>query len=293
MKLIPAAVTRNVARQLLQGQKFSPTILFGVGVVGVVATTVLASRATLRLDEVLEDTNKKLEGVRTLQNKAYSEDDRKKDKALLYGHAAIDVAKLYAPAVAVGVISVAALTGSHIILTRRNVALTAAYAALDKGFKEYRQRVVAEVGPEKDREYRYGGTPTETLNPATGKLDKTSLVRIGPKTPSIYARFFDETNPMWQTSPEYNRFFITCQQNYFNDILRNRGHVFLNEVYDRLGMDRSKEGSVVGWVMGEGDSYIDFGMFNVDNQKAREFVNGREASILLDFNVDGVIYDKI
>jgi hypothetical protein len=63
-----------------------------------------------------------------------------------------------------------------------------------------------------------------------------------------------------------------------------------------LGIDRSKAGSVVGWVItkeGTGDNFIDFGVFDGDNPRARDFVNGREGSILLDFNVDGVIYDKI
>jgi hypothetical protein len=85
--------------------------------------------------------------------------------------------------------------------------------------------------------------------------------------------------------------FLQCQQNYFNQQLKARGHVFLNEIYDAIGLERSKAGTIVGWVTdGNGDGYIDFGMFE---DASRRFINGIEPSILLDFNVDGVIYDLI
>ena len=107
---------------------------------------------------------------------------------------------------------------------------------------------------------------------------------------SIYARFFDETSTNWQRTQGYNQFFIQAQQNYANDLLKSRGHVFLNEVYDMLGLERSKAGAVVGWVKGNGDNYIDFGVFQGDEWNAMRFVTGDERSILLDFNVDGVVY---
>jgi hypothetical protein len=119
---------------------------------------------------------------------------------------------------------------------------------------------------------------------------------VGPDDPSIYARFFDPTSPSWSKEPEYNLIFLKCQQNYANDLLKSRGHVFLNEVYDMLGMERSKAGAVVGWLLsknGDTDNFVNFGVFDGREQVARDFVNGREGAILLDFSVDGVIYDGI
>lgn len=293
MKRIPNWVTTKIGRQLLVGQKHSPTVLFGAGVVGVITTTVLACRATLKLEEVLEETKANLETSRTLSHKDYSEKDRQKDTAYIYIRGVVAVTKLYGPALIVGALSVASLAGSHNILTKRNAALTAAYAALDKGFAEYRRRVVSEFGEEKDRELRHGVAVYDGKNDNTGKTDK-SIMRAGPAGASIYARFFDEYSRSWSPTPEYNLLFLKCQQNYANDLLHSRGHVFLNEIYDMLGIERSKAGAVVGWVIStEYDNYIDLGLFDGDNPRARDFVNGREGSILLDFNVDGVIYDKI
>jgi hypothetical protein len=294
-KYIPTSVTQAVGRQVLKGRKNSPTILFVGGIVGVVATTVLASRATLKLDGVLDDTQKNLEAakkVSELGRKDYSDDDYKKDVIYIYARATTDVVKLYTPAVLVGFASIAALTGSHHILSKRNAGLTAAYAALDRAFGDYRKRVVDEYGIEKDREFRYELEDRKVIRESDGK--EVTVRRIGPNEPSGYARFFDQLNPNWKNRPEYNLLFIKCQQNWANDVLRARGFIFLNEVYDNLGIEHSSSGAVVGWVIGDdGDNYVDFGIFDGNNAGSRDFVNGRNDSILLDFNVDGVIYDKI
>jgi hypothetical protein len=291
MKLVPAAVTMKIARSALLTQKNSPGILLGAGVVGMVGSTVLACRATLKVDTVLDEAKHKLNTARTLQHDDYSETDRQKDVTLIYVQTSVKVAKMYAPAIIVGGLSIAALTRSHDILTKRNAALTAAYAALDKGFTEYRARVVEKYGEEQDRDFRYG---TEQVEITEGKKKKM-VTRVGPGDPSIYARFFDKSSSSWSKEPEYNLLFLKCQQNYANDLLRSRGHVFLNEVYDMIGVPRSKAGSVVGWLLtsdGSTDNFVNFGVFD-DKERARDFVNGYEGSILLDFNVDGVMYDRI
>lgn len=293
LKKLSNALTSKVGRQVLTAQKNSPAILFGAGVAGVIVTAVLASRATLKLEEVLYDSQKDMAKVQACNLPQYTDEDRQRDMTLLYVKGAVNVAKLYAPAIVAGALSVAALTGSHIILNRRNVALTAAYAAIDKGFREYRERVVGEFGADKDREFRYGLQDKEIVKDTkNGPVVKT-IKGVASKDVSIYARFFDETSRSWQKEPHYNQFFIQCQQNYANDKLLSSGHLFLNEVYDMLGLERSKAGAVVGWVLGNGDDRVDFGVFRSNEYMGQEFVNGNERSILLDFNVDGVIYDKI
>jgi hypothetical protein len=294
MKLVPEAISRTVARNSLLLQKSSPQVLFGVGVVGMVGTTVLACRATLKMDTVLEEAKGKLETAKTLEHPEYSEKDRGRDVSLIYFQTSVKVVKLYAPAVIVGGLSIAALTSSHRILTRRNAALTMAYSALDKGFREYRARVVDKYGEEEDQNFRYGSRQVQ-IEDENGK--KKLVTRVATdEDPSIYARFFDSYSTSWSKEPEYNMIFLKCQQNYANDLLRSRGHVFLNEVYDMLGLPRSKAGAVVGWLLspnGETDNFVNFGVFDGRDGPARDFVNGVEGSILLDFNVDGVIFDKI
>jgi hypothetical protein len=294
MQFIPAVVGQTVARNTLLVQKASPGLLFGAGIVGTVASTVLACRATLKMNEVLDESKDKLHTAKTLVHDNYSEQDRRRDVSLIYFQTSVKVVRLYGPAVIVGGLSIAALTSSHNILTRRNAALTAAYAALDKGFKEYRARVVAKYGEEEDQHLRYGTREIEVIDPETNK--KTKVVRVAPGDPSIYARFFDDNSTEWSKEPEYNMLFLKAQQNFANDLLHHRGHVFLNEVYDMLGLERSKAGAVVGWIIsknGSTDNFINFGVFDDKSDRARDFVNGFEGAILLDFNVDGLIFDKL
>lgn len=284
MKL-PVQITKTVSRQILVLQKHSPRILFVGGVGGVITSTVLACKATLKLPDVLDKVETSLEVVRV--NSDNDKVDRKQ-VASVYGRAVYDVSKLYAPAVALGTLSIGALTGSHVTLTRRNAGLTAAYAAVSNSFDEYRARVRNEIGEDRERDIKNAIVVQDGLDE---KGKKTKLATADPSKWSPYARFFDECSPNWQKNAETNRIFLQAQQNYANHLLRARGHVFLNEVYDMLGLERIQAGQVVGWVLDEnGDNFIDFGMFEAHNSR---FLNGWERSIILDFNVDGVIYDKI
>lgn len=289
--------TSKVALTVLKGKQHSPTIMFGAGVVGVVATVVMASKATLKLDEILEETDVNLSNAKSLHASGrddYSDEVYKKDVAIIHVKSAVQIAKLYGPAFVVGVASIGALTGAHVTLNRRNASLVAAYAAVDKAFKEYRARVLEEVGPEKERELRHGVTTREIFSEGENGEPLVKTVKE-PSGASMYAKFFDETNQNFEPSGEHNIFFLKAQQNYLNDQLKRRGYVLLNDAYDALGMDRTPAGCVVGWLYGsDGDNYIDFGIWgDKDMQRFHDFVVGRESAILLDFNVDGVIYKQI
>lgn len=281
MSIISEAL-HKVGVQKLSGLGNShPTAFFALGVVGVVTSTVMACRSTLKLEATLEKYDIAPE---------YPEDEN--DEFRNRVRAGIAVAKLYAPAFIVGAASITMLTKSHSTLVKRNAALSAAYTALDNGFRDYRARVIEKYGPEEDDKFRYGHE-TETIKKGS---KSTKVDRFDPKTgASIYAKFFDEYNPNWGKDPEVSKVFLRHMQNYANDILHARGHLFLNEVYDMLGFDHTQPGAVVGWLLNEkGDNYVDFGVFNgEDDERIRDFVNGREGVILLDFNVDGLIFDKI
>jgi hypothetical protein len=298
MKL-PVSLTSSIGRKILVLKKDSPHIFFVVGVIGAVTSTVLACRATLKLSETLDGIHnelKNIEGVKEslahsqdlTELEVYTDTQYKKDVTYVYAKAGIDITRLYAPAVIVGIGSISLLTGSHIQLTRRNTALMAAYAAVQRAYDDYRERVREQLGDERELDI-YHAAKTEVVQNELGKKEEAKSV--DPNKWSPYAKMFDEYNRNWEKDSELNRLFIQCQQNYANNLLQVRGHIFLNEVYDMLGVDRSKAGAVVGWVVGEdGDNFIDFGIYEAWNSR---FVNGFERSIVLDFNVDGVIYDKI
>lgn len=296
---VPAAVTNKFGRQILLVQKNSPTLMFATGIVGVVASTVLACRSTLKLEEVLEKTQKDMATAKELVHEnpeQYTAKDYSRDVAFLRVRTVVNIGKLYAPALGVGLLSVGLLTGSHVVLSKRNVALTAAYGALERGFNEYRGRVREELGEDKDREFRFGSEEVEETVEGKNGAKVQKRKRFDPRTgKSIYAQIFDETNPNWQRRADFNALFIKCQQNYANNLLHSRGHLFLNEVYDMLGFERTRAGAVVGWITGVdgGDNFVDFGVFESADPQARAFVEGRENSVLIDFNVDGTVWDKI
>jgi hypothetical protein len=263
-------------------------------VVGTVTSTVLACRATLKLSETLDEIQSDLKDLEVLKldikndGSPYTQEQYTKDMAYVYGKAAFKVTKLYGPSLIVGVAAMGALTGSHVQLSRRNTALMAAYATIQQAYNDYRDRVRDEVGEEKEFEL-YRGIKTDSFKNELDKKEETKLV--DPNKWSPYAKFFDEGSRHWEKDSELNRIYLMCQQTYANNLLQARGHVFLNEVYDMLDVDRTKAGAVVGWVISDnGDNFIDFGIYEAMNAR---FVNGWERSILLDFNVDGVIYDKI
>lgn len=302
--------TKAVYRLGFKLKKYSPEILAVAGTVGVVASTVVACKATTKAGEVLDEAKDKVDQVHTvldndsIADDVYSQEDANKDMAIVYVQTGVKLFKLYAPAVALGALSIGCMLTSNNILRKRNVALAAAYATVDKGFKDYRNRVVDRFGETVDRELKYGLKAkkiTETvIDEETGKekkIKKTIDVVEGLDGYSDYARFFDEASINWEKDAELNLMFLRSEQNYANDLLRARGHLFLNEVYDRLGIPRTKAGQVVGWVYDEknpvGDNFVDFGIYDAHRETNRDFVNGYERVILLDFNVDGNIWDLI
>lgn len=305
MKFIPDAIGRKIAQQGLLASEKSPKILFVAGVTGMVGSTVLACRATLKLDDVLaevqEDREKSHEAFQLVNTPGYqggatySEAEMRKDLTIITVRGVGNVVKLYAPAVLLGAASIACLTKSHSLLEERNLALTAAYAAVDTAFTRYRERVVDRFGEETDQELRYEVAETQDIvDEETGKLISETHIIGAPG--AAYARFFDQDSSYnWSRDPDINLLFLRNVQNYTNERLRARGHIFLNEVYSELGLSHTTAGAVVGWRWnkGSGDDYIDFGIWEGKSHELRDLHNGRAGAIGLDFNVDGVIYNLI
>jgi hypothetical protein len=290
MKFVPKTVTRTFARQILKTKKSSPHIFFAVGVAGAVTSTVLACRATLKLPTILDDNREVIAGVkRDLKDTP----EYGKDLAYVYGRSTGHVLKLYAPAAVVGGLSIAALTGSHVQLVRRNSAITAAFTAVAASLEGYRGRVREEIGAQREGElYRNQDNILVNAKDEDGKK-KILVPVVRTKGFGPYARIFDDINSTrWRNSSELNTQFLLQVQSTMQHTLVARGHVFLNEVHDALGLERTPEGQIVGWVWNSknGDNFIDFGIFEAH---AAEFMAGREPSVWLDFNVDGPVWDLI
>ena len=301
-------VNRTLSKAGFKIKKHSPEILIVAGIAGVVTSAVMACKATTKINDILDQTKEEVGKVNdALANEkipedVYSKEDAKKDLAIIYIQTGVKLVKLYGPSLILGALSITSILASNNILRKRNVALAAAYAAIDNGFKEYRGRVIERFGKDIDRELKYNIKAKEISETTVDENGKETTVTktvpvVESEEPSDYARFFCEGCAGWTKDPEMNLVFLKQQQNWANELLKTRGHLFLNEVYDMLGIERSKAGQVVGWVYDETnpdcDNYVDFGIYDIYNERKRAFVNGWERSILLDFNVDGNIYSLL
>ncbi len=297
------SISGLVNRVKFQTVKHSPEILVVAGVAGMVASTIIACKQTTKLKDIIDKRAEQLQMIQdslndeSISEDEYSEQDAKNDVRIITAQTAVQVAKLYAPAVILGAVSIGCIFSSHNILNKRNIALAAAYQAVDKGWKEYRKRIANKFGEEFEKEIRYGVESTDVEEEYTDEKGKKKTKTVTETTMDItknpYAKFFDESCPDWQKNPEYNLMFLQAQERYANDLLRSRGHLFLNEVYDMLGIERTKAGQVIGWKYDAKNSAlhncVDFGIYKPENDANRRFVNGLENVILLDFNVDGNI----
>lgn len=302
---IISGAKRNLIKAGFQVKKHSPEILVVVGVAGVVTSTVMACKATTKAGDILEEHKNQMNAIDQvvkMDRDDYTEEDHKKDTTIVYTQTAIKFVKLYSPSIMIGVLSLGCIIYSHNILTKRNAALAAAYATVDRGFKEYRGRVVERFGKELDHELRYNikaqeFEKTEVDKKGNEKVVKETVNVADPNLYSDYARFFDDGCNGWSKDPEQNLTFLKCQQAYANEKLKAKGYLFLNEVYKMLGIPATKAGQIVGWIYDEknpiGDNFVDFGLYDMNKPVVRDFVNGYERTILLDFNVDGNILEMM
>lgn len=299
---IMKSVNGVTSKAVMKLKKHSPEILVVAGIAGTVVSAVLACKATTKVAEILDETKGTLDtihdGMETgaINGQEYTTEDGKKDTVVVYAQTGMKLAKLYGPAIILGTLSITSILASNNILRKRNVALGVAYAAIDKSFKEYRGRVIERFGEQVDTELKYGIKAKKfeeiEVDPETGKekkVKKTVMV-ADPNLQSDYAVYFDSKSRNYETNPDYNRMFLKAQQAFANDKLQTRGHLFLNEVLDDLDLPRTPAGQIVGWTKDGPDGYVNFRIVEVE----RETEDGRhEPALLLDFNVEGNIWEKM
>jgi hypothetical protein len=267
-------ITRSINQSILKTKKNSPHIFFGAGIIASITSTVLACRATLKLEDVLDEIEEQFDAIDADCN--HTDDMSSNEYNKMLWRARLDGAKkllkLYGPTVLSEIVAIGLLSGSHVQMSKKNSMLMAALVAVSKGHENYRDNVAEEVGKEKGREV-YSSTFIE-------KTDWNAFTRI-----------FDEGSSNYHKDAEINREFLHFIQERANLKLRTQGVVFLNEVYDMLGFERTRMGHIYGWVYGgDGLNEIDFGIFEGQNSR---FINGLERAVILNFNVDGPLHEYI
>lgn len=283
-------------------RKNAPEILIATGVVGIVTSAVMACVASTKVKDTVEEAKDIIDSAHeNIEANHLDEKESRREIVIAYAKAGSIIIKPYIFPVALGTVSIGSIVGSNMISRKRNATLAATCTMLDKSFKDYRERIVDRFGEEVDKEARYGVNTYKTENvvvdPNTGKKKKIKeeVKACDHNLPNdTWDRFFDEANINWKKNADLNQMFIERNRQYANKLLKRDGYVMLNDVYDLLGCDKSVDGYSVGWVYDpENPEKIDFGIYTVNRQRSENFIDGYERSVILSFNVDGYILDKI
>lgn len=285
---ISQKLTRTMGSVELALKKSAPSMLTAAGVAGFIVTTALTIRATSKAVDALPTIHKDVAMAKMkTEDDEYTEKEKARELVKVYAQSSIVLIQIYGPALAVGSASIVCVIAGHGMMRKRQASLVAAYTGLDAAYKAYRSRVREKFGEEEELKL-YRGARLKLSEDEEGL--PCEIIDMDDTMPSPYARFFDESSRNWSRTPEYNLLFLRAQQDWANDKLHANGYVFLNEVYENLGLERSQAGQMVGWKLkGNGDGFIDFGLYNIGDECNRAFVNIIEHTVLLDFNVDGVI----
>jgi len=284
-------ISRNLGRGAVLIKKHSPNILIVSGFAGVIGSFIWAIMQAEKQVKMCDIRDRKI--IEYTDESGNISKDILKEVKIEY---AANIARIYAGPVLLLTVSLAGIGLSHKIMSGRNAALTVALTAIQEKFQQYRARIREEYGEEKEEEIMKG--KKTVIMDKDGGIEEIKF----ENGLTVFSKVFDENCEHYTKDPEANRVTILGIQNYFNNRLVTWGHVFLNEVYDELGFPRTETGSLYGWVYNEKeapDGHIDFGIYNLRNQpkavkdKKVDFINGYERSIWLDFNVDGLVYNKI
>lgn len=305
-------MTRTASKCGYKLKKASPTIMIVGAAIGGVTATVLACKATIKAQDILTEHNAQVESIHTtkqlIEGETYTENDYKSDITTTYVKTGLKLAKVYAPAVTLGAVSLGCMFGSHHIMSKRNASLTAAYIALDKAFEEYKSRVSDRFGSRVQEELEHNIKAVEIESKSTNEQGVEETIKeykdIAMQHTSPYTCIFDETVDTWQADNQLNRNYLFLMEQAANKRLRTQGHLFLNDVLSSIGTHggvtmKTPEGQIVGWIYDPNDetrqNHVDFGVTNyVEGDEAlNSFINGGERSVMLRFNCDGPIIDKI
>ncbi len=311
MKLPNIKIPRGVKHSFYIIGKHKTEIGTAVAVASSVAAFATAINSTFKAEDAVKEHKKKIKKVEEAKKLAeegkieYSEQTAKNDILLAHRDLTVDLIKVYAVPVALECLNIVATVATHRSLRKANLGLTSAYIGIDKAFKEYRHRVVDKYGEEVDKQLRYGYSKEtvefEEVDPETGKSKKVkeevNMFETTPK-PTDYSVVFDRSNANFENSYAYNMSWLHSMEQALNDNLKYSFEEFitLNDAYEALGFPKTKEGMVVGWRRNSetGDNYIKLTItpFNTRDEEQHKYSHGNPR-LLIDFNVDGPIYDDV
>lgn len=228
---MPKQSLANIAKSVRTAmKKHSPEILTGIGIAGMITTTVMAVRATPKALILIEE----------------KKDELKTD--ILSGKEIVKTAwPCYIPAAVIGSVSVFCLIGASSTNLRRNAALATAYTLSESTLKEYQEKVVETIGEKKEQSILDAVAKDKI---AKNPVQEVILTEKGGNTicyDVISGRYFKSDIDK-----------IRKAENELNRQMRDEMYVTLNEFYYEIGLDGTKLGDDLGWNIDKGYIELNF-----------------------------------
>lgn len=321
---LTTSISRSTGMLGLKVQAHSPELLIAGGVVTLIGGVVVACMASHKVDDVIDEHCKavgEIHDQEAEENEAIDSEDNtsegaeakksvQKDLTYTYFRTGLKFVKLYAPAVCLIGLSLTCFLSSNNILQKRNVALSSAFTALSQEFSDYRERVAARIGETAEKEIHYNlesetvDVKTKDENGKTVTEKQTTYSALSNAPGSMYARYFNkQTSIYYKRNHMYNEDFLKCSYENLNNLLKARGYLFLNEVYQELGMPIVDYGQMAGWIYDPDSrirpSHSDTDLLDLRIQEVIEPFNPldpdakRENIWMIDPNVEGNILGYI
>lgn len=247
--------------------KHSPEILTGIGIAGMVTTTVLAVRATPKALILIEE-EKRRQNYELLENAMHSHVETCARVEALKPVEVIKVTwKCYLPAAVIGVVSAGCLIGASSVNARRNAALATAYALSETALKDYQEKVVETIGEKKEQAVR-------------DEVAKEQIERDPVSNKEIIVTDKGETLCYDVISGRYFKTDIDKVKRAANELSRqmlDEMYVSLNEFYYEIGLNPIKLGDDLGWNIDNGVIDLHFSAQLADD--------GRTPCLVLDYHV--------
>lgn len=284
-------IQQMVGSVKLGAKRNAPELLLGLGLVTGTASIVLTGKASVKAKALTDGVqNKKLQLSGQFEVDCLTEEEFKNELRSVYIKYALDLAKEYAVPVSLYAATVASVFASYKIQKNRQIALSTALAACTTAYTTLLGKL--KMGAE------HGLTAKEVI-------DGCEVIQNGvdengepiyeksqgePVNDSLYKVRFDNYSTCWEKDKFQNESTLRSEECWANDRLRLQGYLFLNDVYDRLGLPRTKAGQIVGWIKGSnGDGFVDFGIVDAETYADVRFDYN---AFDLEFNVDGDILTK-
>lgn len=299
-KNIGNSMTRFGKRLMFETKRKSPEICVAGAIIFGAGALVMTFVAARKMDKALEEPKAIINTAKSKEiSEKYTEEDKQHDITLGTVQLVWEGVKLFAPSALMALGSCACVLISHRKLSRRNAELAAANGILAKQVASLTKSLEDKVGKDEAYRLKYEDKLEEVEETVMDENGEEKTVKVKKPKAGYEAddlgRFFDEISSEWKKDPQYNFMTLRNIMFEFQERLKRDGVVFLNDIYERLGYEKTQAGYQYGWVYRKGvdpTTVISFGPVVGDREKENQMVRENQRYIWLEFNCERIEWEK-